>query len=163
MCGKILKQVIIAICLLLGLSFCYCLQVSAAGGVMNQAEPKQTIMISMTDWNELKTEWAGQKLDLTQLRQKFTMLNLNSEEQLKQLEVLQTKLERAEKSLMNATTSLTEVKKELQESRLLLEELKKEIKKKEHKLAVARRQRDLYAGLFVITAGTVIARKGSGI
>lgn len=159
MCGKTLKQAIITVCLLLGLSFCYCLQVSAAGGTMNQAEQKQTIMISMTDWNELKTEWAGQKLDLAQLKQKFTMLNLNSEEQLKQLEVLQTKLERTEKSLMNATTSLTEVKKKLQESRLLLEELKKEIKKMEHKQAVIRRQRDLYAGLFVITMGAAIARR----
>ena len=158
MCGKILKRVITA-CLLLGLSFCYCLQVSADGGTMNQAELKQTITMSMTDWNELKTEWAGQKLDLTQLRQKFTMLNLNSEEQLKQLEVLQTKLERTEKSLMNATTSLTEVKKELQESRLLLEELKKEIKKMEHKQAVIRRQRNIYAGLFTITVGTAIARR----
>lgn len=158
MCGKTLKQAIITVCLLLGLSFCYCLQVSAAGGTMNQAEPKQTIMISITDWNELKTEWARQKLDLAQLRQKFTMLTLNSEEQLKQLEVLQIKLERTEKSLMNATTSLTEVKKELQESRLLLEELKKEIKKMEHKQAVIRRQRDIYAGLFVVTVGTAIAR-----
>lgn len=158
MCGRTLKQAIIAICLLLELSSC-CVQVSADGGVMNRAEPKQTVMISMTDWNELKTEWAGQKLDLTQLRQKFTMLNLNSEEQLKQLEVLQTKLERTEKSLMNATTSLTEVKKELQESRLLLEELKKEIKKMEHKQAVIRRQRDIYAGLFVVTVGTAIARR----
>ena len=159
MCGKILKEVIITVCLLLGLLFCYCVQVSAAGGVMNQAESKQTIMISIADWNELKTEWARQKLDLAQLRQKFTMLNLNSEEQLKQLEVLQTKLERTEKSLMNATTSLTEVKKKLQESRLLLEELKKEIKKMEHKQAVIRRQRDLYAGLFVITMGAAIARR----
>lgn len=158
MCGKALKQVIIAICLLLGLLFCCSLQVSADGGVMNRAESKQTIMISMTDWNELKTEWAGQKLDLTQLRQKFTMLTLNSEEQLKQLEVLQIKLERTEKSLMNATTSLTEVKEELQESRLLLEELKNKIKKMEHKQAVIRRQRDIYAGLFVITVGAVIAR-----
>ena len=159
MCGKILKQVIIVICLLLGLLSCCSLQVSADGGVMNRAEPKQTVMISITDWNELKTEWAGQKLDLAQLRQKFTMLTLNSEEQLKQLEVLQIKLERTEKSLMNATTSLTEVKKELQESRLLLEELKKEIKNMEHKRAVIRRQRDIYAGLFVITVGVVIARR----
>ncbi len=158
MCGKILKEVIITVCLLLGLLFCYCVQVSAAGGVMNQAESKQTIMISIADWNELKTEWARQKLDLAQLRQKFTMLNLNSEEQLKQLEVLQTKLERTEKSLMNATTSLTEMKKELQESRLLLEGLKKEIKNMEHKLTVARRQRGIYAGLFTITVGTAIAR-----
>ncbi len=159
MCGKTLKQAIITVCLLLGLSFCYCLQVSAAGGTTNQAEPKQTITMSMADWNELKTEWAGQKLDLTQLRQKFTMLTLNSEEQLNQLEVLQIKLERTEKSLMNATTSLTEVKEELQESRLLLEELKNKIKKMEHKQAVIRRQRDIYAGLLVVTAGAVIARR----
>ena len=158
MCGKTLKQAIIAICLSLELSFC-CIQVSADGSITNQAEPKQTIMISIADWDELKTEWTGQKLDLAQLRQKFTMLNLNSEEQLKQLEVLQTKLERTEKSLMNATTSLTEVKKKLQESRLLLEELKKEIKKMEHKQAVIRRQRDIYAGLFVITVGAAIARR----
>ena len=155
MCGKTLKQAIIAICLSLELSFC-CIQVSADGSITNQAEPKQTIMISIADWDELKTEWTGQKLDLAQLRQKFTMLNLNSE---KQLEVLQIKLERTEKSLMNATTSLTEVKKELQESRLLLEELKKEIKKMEHKQAVIRRQRDIYAGLFVITVGAAIARR----
>ena len=158
MCGKTLKQTIIAICLLFGLLFC-CVQVSADGGTTNQAEPKQTITMSMADWNELKTEWAGQKLDLTQLRQKFTMLTLNSEEQLNQLEVLQIKLERTEKSLMNATTSLTEVKEELQESRLLLEELKNKIKKMEHKQAVIRRQRDIYAGLFVITVGVVIARR----
>lgn len=158
MCGKTLKQTIVAICLLLELSSC-CVQVSAAGGTTNQAEPKQTITMSIADWNELKTEWAGQKLDLTQLRQKFTMLTLNSEEQLKQLEVLQIKLERTEKSLMNATTSLTEVKEELQESRLLLEELKNKIKKMEHKQAVIRRQRDIYAGLFVITAGAVFSRR----
>lgn len=158
MCGKTLKQTIVAICLLLELSSC-CVQVSAAGGTTNQAEPKQTITMSIADWNELKTEWAGQKLDLTQLRQKFTMLTLNSEEQLKQLEVLQIKLERTEKSLMNATTSLTEVKEELQESRLLLEELKNKIKKMEHKQAVIRRQRDIYAGLFVITAGAAISRR----
>lgn len=158
MCGKILKQAIIAICLSLELSSC-CVQVSADGGTTNQAGPKQTIMISIADWNELKTEWTGQKLDLAQLRQKFTMLNLNSEEQLKQLEVLQIKLERTEKSLMNATTSLTEMKKELQESRLLLEELKKEMKNMEHKLTVARRQREMYAGLFTITVGTAIARR----
>ena len=57
MCGKILKQVIIAICLLLGLSFCYCLQASADGGTTNQVEPEQTITMSIADWNELKTEF----------------------------------------------------------------------------------------------------------
>ena len=56
MCGKILKQVIIAICLLLGLSFCYCLQASADGGTTNQEETEQNITKSKAYRNELKTE-----------------------------------------------------------------------------------------------------------
>ena len=159
MCGKTLKQAIITVCLLLGLSFCYCLQVSAAGGTMNQAEQKQTIMISMTDWNELKTEFTAQSLELNQLRQKLIMLKMDSGEQMQQLEKLQKELEETQISLTNANQSLNGVKNALSESRTSLEESKKEIKKMEHKQAVIRRQRDIYAGLFVITAGAVFSRR----
>lgn len=158
MCGKTLKQAIITVCLLLGLSFCYCLQVSAAGGTMNQAEQKQTIMISMTDWNELKTEFTAQSLELNQLRQKLIMLKMDSGEQMKQLSKLQKELEETQISLTNANQSLNDVRNDLTESRTSLEELKNKIKKMEHKQAVIRRQRDLYAGLFIITVGAVIAR-----
>ncbi len=158
MCGKILKRVITAICLSLGLSSC-CVQVSADGGSMNQAEPKQTITISMTDWSELKTEWAGQKLDLTQLRQKLIMLKMGSGEQMKQLEKLQKELEETQVSLTNANQSLNDVRNDLSESRTSLEELKNKIRKMEHKQAVVRRQRDIYAGLFVITVGAAVARR----
>lgn len=158
MCGKTLKQTIIAICLLLGLLFC-CVQVSADGGTMNQAEPKQTITMSMTDWNELKTESAAQNLELNQLRQKLIMLKMDSGEQIKQLEKLQKELEETQISLTNANQSLNGVKNALSESRTSLEELKKEIKKMEHKQAVIRRQRDIYAGLFVIAVGAAIARR----
>ena len=158
MCGKTLKQAIIAICLLLELSSC-CVQVSAAGGTTNQAEPKQTITMSMTDWNELKTESAAQNLELNQLRQKLIMLKMDSGEQIKQLEKLQKELEETQISLTNANQSLNGVKNALSESRTSLEELKKEIKKMEHKQAVIRRQRDIYAGLFVITVGAAIARR----
>lgn len=158
MCGKILKQAIIAICLSLGLSSC-CVQVSADGGSMNQAEPKQTITISMTDWNELKTESATQSLELNQLKQKLIMLKLDSGEQMKQLEKLQKELEETQISLTNANQSLNGVRNDLTESRTSLEGLKNKIKKLEHKQAVIRRQRDIYAGLFVITVGTVIARR----
>lgn len=157
MCGKILKQAIIAICLSLGLSSC-CVQVSADGGSMNQAEPKQTITISMTDWNELKTESATQSLELNQLKQKLIMLKLDSGEQMKQLEKLQKELKETQISLTNANQSLNGVRNDLTESRTSLEELKNKIKKLEHKQAVIRRQRDIYAGLLVITVGTVIAR-----
>jgi len=159
MCGKTLKQAIIAIFLLLGLLFCCSLQVSADGGVMNPAESKQTVMISMTDWNELKTESAAQNLELNQLRQKLIMLKMDSGEQMQQLEKLQKELEETQISLTNANQSLNGVKNALSESRTSLEELKKEIKKMEHKQAVIRRQRDIYAGLFVITAGAVFSRR----
>lgn len=157
MCGRTLKQAIIAICLLLGLLFC-CVQVSADGGTTNQAEPKQTITMSMTDWNELKTESAAQNLELNQLRQKLIMLKMDSGEQMQQLEKLQKELEETQVLLTNANQSLNDVKKDLSESRTSLEELKNKIKKLEHKQAVIRRQRDIYAGLLVITVGTVIAR-----
>lgn len=158
MCGKILKQAIIAICLSLELSSC-CVQVSADGGTTNQAEPKQTITMSMTDWNELKTESAAQNLELNQLRQKLIMLKMGSGEQMKQLEKLQKELEETQVSLTNANQSLNDVRNDLSESRTSLEELKNKIKKIEHKQAVIRRQRDIYAGLFVITVGAIIARR----
>lgn len=159
MCGRTLKQAIIAIFLLLGLLFCCSLQVSADGGVMNRAEPKQIVMISMTDWNELKTESAAQNLELNQLRQKLIMLKMDSGEQMQQLEKLQKELEEMQISLTNANRSLNDVRNDLSESRTSLEELKNKIKKMEHKQAVIRRQRDIYAGLFVITAGAVFSRR----
>ena len=159
MCGKTLKQAIIAIFLLLGLLFCCSLQVSADGGVMNRAEPKQTVMISMTDWNELKTESAAQNLELNQLRQKLIMLKMDSGEQMQQLEKLQKELEEMQISLTNANRSLNDVRNDLSESRTSLEELKTKIKKMEHTQVVIRRQRDIYAGLFVITAGAVFSRR----
>ncbi|WP_418476952.1 hypothetical protein [Dialister invisus] len=158
MCGKILKQTIITVCLLLWLSSC-CVQVSADGGVMNPAEPKQIITMSMTDWNELKTEFTAQSLELNQLRQKLIMLKMGSGEQMKQLEKLQKELEETQVSLTNANQSLNDVKNDLIESRTSLEELKNKIRKMEHKQAVVRRQRDIYAGLFVITVGAIIARR----
>lgn len=157
MCGKILKQAIIAIWLSLWLSSC-CVQVSADGGSMNQAEPKQTITMSISQWNSLKTEFRGLKTDLALERQKLTMLKLDSGEQMKQLERLQIQLDETQQSLMNVKISMIEAQHELNELKVSLRTLKEKIKKLEHKQAVIRRQRDIYAGLLVITVGTVIAR-----
>ena len=159
MCGKILKQAVI-VYLLLELSFCCCVQVSADGGTTIQtAEPKQTITMSISQWNELKTEFSGLKADLALERQKLTMLKLDSSGQIQQLELLQIQLDETQQSLMNAKISMTEAQHELSELKVLLEGLKNKIKKLEHKQAVIRRQRDIYAGLFVITVGAAIARR----
>lgn len=157
MCGKILKQAII-VYLLLELSFC-CVPVSADGGTMNQVEPRQTITMSISDWNELKTEFRGLKTDLALERQKLTMLKLDSSEQMQQLEILQTQLDETQQLLMNAKISIAEAQHELNELKVSLEGLRNKIKKLEHKQAVIRRQRDMYAGLLVITVGAVIARR----
>jgi septal ring factor EnvC (AmiA/AmiB activator) len=158
MCGKILKQAIIAICLSLGLSSC-CVQVSADGGSMNQAEPKQTITMSISQWNSLKTEFRGLKIDLALERQKLTMLKLDSSEQMQRLEMLQIQLDETQQSLMNAKISMIEAQHELNGLKILLDGLKNKIKKLEHKQAVIRRQRDIYAGLLVITVGAAVARR----
>lgn len=157
MCGKILKQAIIAICLSLGLSSC-CVQVSADGGTTQTAEPRQTITMSISQWNSLKTEFRGLKTDLALERQKLTMLKLDSSEQIQQLERLQIQLDETQQSLMNAKISMIEAQHELNGLKMLLEGLKHKIKKLEHKQAVIRRQRDIYAGLLVITLGTIIVR-----
>lgn len=157
MCGKILKQAIIAICLSLGLSSC-CVQVSADGGTTQTAEPRQTITMSISQWNSLKTEFRGLKTDLALERQKLTMLKLDSSEQIQQLERLQIQLDETQQSLMNAKISMIEAQHELNGLKVLLEGLKHKIKKLEHKQAVIRRQRDIYAGLLVITLGTIIVR-----
>ena len=98
-------------------------------------------------------------LELNQLRQKLIMLKMDSGEQMQQLEKLQKELEEMQISLTNANRSLNDVRNDLSESRTSLEELKNKIKKMEHKQAVIRRQRDIYAGLFVITAGAVFSRR----
>ena len=102
MCRKILKQIIITVCLLLGLLFCYCVQISADGGTTNQTEPKQTITMSMADWDELKTEFTAQSLELNQLRQKLIMLKMDSGEQMKQLET------RRDADIINECESIVE-------------------------------------------------------
>ena len=78
---------------------------------------------------------------------------------LPKLEILQTQLDETQQLLMNAKISIAEAQHELNELKVLLEGLRNKIKKLEHKQAVIRRQRDIYAGLFVITVGTVIARR----
>lgn len=158
MCGKILKQAIIAICLSLGLSSC-CVQVSADGGSTPTAVPQQTITMSRTQWETLRQELSEQDQDLQMLREKLKMLKSNSTEQMKQLEILQNQLSEMRKSLTGARTSLIDAQNALNESKKSLEKLKAEIKRMEHKQVVLRRQRDIYAGIAVVAVGAAIARR----
>lgn len=146
------------------LSMCLCASLSCfsswAVGVYTQpAEPQTTLVMSLSQWNELKQELTEQNLELAQLRQKLKMLRSTSDEQMKLLESLQNELNETQKNLTTASTSLTECQNALKESRASLETLKQEIKQIEHKQTVLRRQRDVWAAIAALSLGGVIARR----
>ena len=132
---------------------------SAAGSYTPPIGPQTSIVMSISQWNELKQELTEQNLELAQLRQKLKMLRSTSSEQMKLLENLQHELNETQKNLTNASTSLTECQNALKESRESLQTLTKQIKQMEHKQTVMRRQRDVYATLFTLSVGAVIARR----
>ena len=132
---------------------------SAAGSYTPPIGPQTSIVMSMIQWNELKQELIEQENDLTQLRQKLKMLKSTSSEQMKLLENLQNELNETQKNLTTASISLTECQNALKESRESLQTLKAQIKQMEHKQTVMRRQRDVYATLFALSVGAVIARR----
>lgn len=118
------------------------------------------------EWNQFKMDWIDQQNDLNLLQIKLNALSQNSTEQQQtvmrlqtQVDSLQNKLTRARQNLQSANESLIEAKKELQETRSSLEALKKEIETLEHQLVIAKRQRDVWAGISFITVGAAIFRR----
>ena len=131
----------------------------AAGSYTPPTGQQTTIVMSMSQWNELKQELIEQENDLTQLRQKLKMLKSTSSEQMKLLENLQSELNETQKNLTTASISLTECQNALKESRESLQTLKVQIKQMEHKQTVIRRQRDVWAAIAALSLGGVIARR----
>lgn len=124
-----------------------------AGG---SASAEETIQIPRTTWNELKTELAAQNADLTMLREKQQLLEMNSTEQVKLAENLQSQLKTTKKLLETSTASLQEAKNALKESRISLTKLREAIKQEEHKKEVLKRQRNTWA-LLALSLGVGIA------
>ena len=131
---------------------------SVDGYTIQPAEQKTTITMPLSQWNELKQELTAQENDLNLLKVKLKMLNVSSNEQIKQLDILSTQLEQTKSSLMSAQVSLTECQRELETSRRSLEMLKQQIKQMQHKQTVTRRQRDVWAGLFGATLVSVLIK-----
>ena len=152
----LLKIMVLTFCLSLSLPW-----LSSAADMITTSEAghRTTIVMSTEQWTTLKQELTEQTIELAQLRQKLKMLKSTSSEQMKLLENLQNELNATQKNLTNASVSLTECQNALKESRESLQTLKKQIKQMEHKQTVMRRQRDVYATLFALSVGGVIARR----
>lgn len=153
---KLLRSIVIGF-FLLSLS---CLYPAISFGEETTGLPTQE------EWNQFKADWIDQQKDLNLLQIRLNVLSQNSTEQQQtvmrlqtQVDSLQNKLTRARQSLQNVNESLTEARKELQETRSSLERLKKEIETLEHQIVIAKRQRDVWAGISFITVGAAIFRR----
>lgn len=128
--------------------------------------PPTSITMSMTQYNQLKAIISRQDSRLEMLQQKLTLLKNNSvsasselAESQNELNKLKAELTTTQKSLENAKISLTQAEETLKKQEESLQTLTKQIKEMEHKQTVLRRQRDVYATLFALSVGAVIARR----
>lgn len=158
-----LSKVTLSMFLCLSLS---CFLSLGVGAYTPPTEPPTSITMSMTQYNQLKAIISRQDNRLTQLQQKLTLLKNNSTEASKELiesqnelNKLKAELTTTQKSLESARISLTQAEETLQKQEESLQTLTKEIKTLEHKQTVIRRQRDVYATLFALSVGAVIARR----
>ena len=153
------------------LSMCLCASLScfsswAVGAYTQPAEPQTTITMFTTQYNRLKQIIETQDSRLTQLQSKLNMLKTNSttasselKESQNELSKLRAELTTTQESLESAKISLTQAEEILKKQEESLQTLTKQIKEMEHKQTVMRRQRDVYATLFALSVGTVIARR----
>lgn len=138
----------------------------ASGSYTLQTEPQTTIVMSMTQYNQLKAIISRQDNRLEMLQQKLTLLKNNSGEASKELTESQNELSKlrseltaTQKSLESARISLAQAEEILKRQEESLQTLTEQIKELEHKQTVTRRQRDVYAVLFALSLGGVIARR----
>ena len=157
------------------LSMCLCVSLSCflsldVGAYTPPTGQQTTIVMSMTQYNQLKAIISRQDNRLEMLQQKLTLLKNNSTEvssklteSQNELSKLKTELTETQKSLENARISLTQAEEILKKQEISLQILTKEIKSMEHKQTVIRRQRDVWAAITALSLGGVIARRGSRI
>ena len=153
------------------LSMCLCVSLSCflsldVGAYTPPTEPLTTITMSLTQYNRLKQIIERQDGRLTQLQTKLTLLKNNSvsassklTESQNELSKLRAELTTTQESLASAKISLAQAEETLKRQEESLTLLTKQIKSLEHKQTVMRRQRDVYATLFALSVGAVIARR----
>ena len=153
------------------LSMCLCVSLSCflsldVGAYTPPTGQQTTIVMSMTQYNQLKAIISRQDNRLEMLQQKLTLLKNNSVSASNELTESQNELNRlkgeltaTQKSLENAVISLSQAEETLKKQEESLQTLTKEIKSMEHKQTVLRRQRDVWAAIAALSVGAVIARR----
>lgn len=165
MCGKYKSfvRITLSMCLCLSLSCFLSLDVGAYTPPTGQPT---NIVMSMTQYNQLKAIISRQDSRLEMLQSKLNMLKSNSvsasselTESQNELSKLRSELTATQKSLENAKISLTQAEETLKKQEASLNLLTRQFNEMEHKQTVTRRQRDVWAAIAALSVGAVIARR----
>lgn len=140
-----------ALLLLLSL-FALCLPAAGYCAESTTAQPPQTVQMSLEQYNQLKMIINGQEIALEQLQNKLDRLDSNSTALQTQLTQAKEQLTKTKQSLTTADSSLSQANEALKQQSQSLETLTEQIKSAEHKHAVVKRQRDMWAA----TAGALL-------
>ena len=133
---------------LLSLLFCSLLWLVPVAGYCadtTTAQPPQTVQMSFEQYNQLKMIINGQEIALEQLQSKLDRLDSNSTALQTQLTQAKEQLTKTKQSLTTADSSLSQANEALKQQSQSLETLTEQIKSAEHKQAVVKRQRDMWA------------------
>ena len=133
---------------LLSLLFCSLLWLVPAAGYCadtTTVQPPQTVQMSLEQYNQLKMIINGQEIALEQLQSKLDRLDSNSTALQTQLTQAKEQLTKTKQSLTTADSSLSQANEALKQQSQSLETLTEQIKSVEHKQAVVKRQRDMWA------------------
>jgi septal ring factor EnvC (AmiA/AmiB activator) len=121
------------------------------------------VVLSSQQYSRLKTIIEQQELRLTMLQDRLTTLRKHSTGQMQDLAELQTQLDASRTALQQTRTSLTSATASLQTATEALQRqeqslriLTGQIKELEHKISVANRQRDTWAGIAIGLAGYLV-------
>ena len=145
-----------ALLLLLSL-FALCLPAAGYCADTTTAPPPQTVQMSLEQYNQLKMIINGQEIALEQLQSKLDRLDSNSTALQTQLTQAKEQLMKTKRSLTTADSSLSQANEALKQQSQSLEILTEQIKSAEHKQAIVKRQRDMWAAAAgVLLVGCIV-------
>ena len=133
-----------ALLLLLSL-FALCLPAAGYCADTTTVQPPQTVQMSLEQYNQLKMIINGQEIALEQLQSKLDRLDSNSTALQTQLTQAKEQLTKTKQSLTTADSSWSQANEALKQQSQSLETLTEQIKSVEHKQAVVKGQRVLWA------------------
>ena len=123
----------------------------------------EIVTMSRAQYNRLKEIMNQQEADLNLQEEKLNELKKNSTQQStdliacqKELIQLKAELNQTKEQLVNAKKSINDAEVALQKQKESLQTLTAKIKKVEHAQVVAKRQRDLFAGIALIAVGKLV-------